>query len=88
MLQFDNILAHDGAVTVDGYGGIAFYVVGVETVPDDDTYWTGSEVETGNIMVVMVGDDRRHVVDPNDVTPIGDDEYCPECGQLGCRAYR
>lgn len=37
--------------------------------------------------VVMVGDDREHIVDIADLTEIGDEDYCPGCGQIGCRAY-
>ncbi len=33
---------------------------------------------------IMVGDDRRHHVDLHDVTPLNDDDYCGECGQIGC----
>lgn len=74
-------------VRVAGSPGIAFYVHRFETQPDDDTEWTGIEPETGMVEVVMVGDDRVHVVDPNDLSPLEDDEYCPECGQIGCSAY-
>lgn len=72
---------------VDGYRGIAFYLSELETVADEDTYWTGYEVETGNVVLIMVGDDRKHSVDPQDVNTLADDAYCPECGQIGCTAY-
>jgi hypothetical protein len=78
----------DRRFTVDGYRGIAFYFVESETVADEDTYWTGYEVETGNAVMVMVGDDRKHSIDPDEVTELADDAYCPECGQIGCTAYR
>jgi hypothetical protein len=35
----------------------------------------------------MVGDDRVHVVDVDDLTEISDEDYCPGCGQIGCGAY-
>lgn len=35
----------------------------------------------------MVGDDRVHLVDPDDLTKIEDDDYCHECGQVGCRTF-
>jgi len=35
----------------------------------------------------MVGDDREFSVDPEDVTEIPENAYCPECGQIGCKAY-
>lgn len=34
--------------------------------------------------VVMVGDDKRHTVDKDDCTPIEREDYCGECGQIGC----
>jgi hypothetical protein len=75
------------AYGVAGHPGIAFHLLGPETVPDGDTEWTGMEVETGRVIVVMVGDDRRIPVDPEDVTPIADEDYCSGCGQIGCNAY-
>ena len=79
------ILADSSArFTVAGYSGIAFYPVEAETAPDADTEWSGIENETGFVIMTMVGDDRRHVIDPDDVTRIADDDYCAECGQLGC----
>lgn len=76
------------AYRVDGWKGIAFYVLGWETEPDDDTGWTGQENRTGNVVTIMVGDDRRRVVEPSDLHPIGENEYCPECGQMGCHCVR
>ena len=48
-----------------------------------------SETETvddvgGMIRVTMVGDDAVHLVDPDDLTEISDDDYCSGCGQVGC----
>ncbi len=71
--------------TVDGWGaGIAFWIDGPELVPDEDTEWTGYEAPTGRVLVVMVGDDRRHSVDPEDLTLLDELAYCFECGQVGC----
>lgn len=36
------------------------------------------------VVAVMVGDDREHLVEVNDLTLIGENDYCHECGQLGC----
>lgn len=47
----------------------------------------GSCVEpqpTGMVRAVMVGDDRVHIVDPDDLTEIDEDDYCSGCGQIGC----
>jgi hypothetical protein len=72
------------AYMVAGYRGIAFYVLGWETQPDDDTEWTGIEERTGRVVCVMVGDDYHHKIDPDDLTPLDRESYCDECGQVGC----
>jgi hypothetical protein len=61
--------------------------------PDDHDetcylYGEPEEVERGDMVrAVMVGDDRVHVVDVADLTEIGEEDYCPGCGQVGCKAY-
>ena len=40
----------------------------------------------GRARVVMVGDDQEHVVEPGDLVKIDDEDYCHECGQVGCTA--
>jgi hypothetical protein len=37
---------------------------------------------------VMVGDDKGWLIDPEDLTAITEDDYCPGCGQTGCHCYR
>lgn len=73
------------AYTVEGYRGIAWYVLGWETEPDEDTDWTGMEVRTGKLVCRMVGDDRYFTFDPDEVTPLDREAYCGICGQIGCR---
>jgi hypothetical protein len=34
--------------------------------------------------VRMVGDDKVHEVDSDDIEEIPDDAFCLECGQMGC----
>lgn len=79
------------AYRVQGFGGIAFHYAGRERQDEIDpdsgenvTEWTGQQIETGRALLVMVGDDRRHPVDPDDVEPLDPDDYCHECGQIGC----
>lgn len=72
------------AYTVLGYAGIAFYVLGWEVEPDEDTEWSGIEARTGRVVVVMIGDDHRYVVDEEDIAPLEREAYCGECGQIGC----
>lgn len=55
--------------------------------PDDAETIYSDEPEyerTGNLIIVMVGDDQKHSVDPSDVSLIPDDSFCRECGQIGC----
>ena len=66
------------------YPGIAFRVYGWETKPDEDTIWSGIEPQTGRVIAVMVGDDYRHALYPDDFTLLDDLAYCAVCGQIGC----
>lgn len=80
----DAAFPHD-AYSVRGYAGVAFQVLGWEVEPDDDTEWSGYEPRTDNVLAVMVGDDKRWSVDPDDLTPLAEDAFCRECGQVGCQ---
>lgn len=75
-----------GRFSVRQYPGVAFYFYGPETEPDEDTEWSGIENETGRALMVMVGDDHKHRIDPEDVESIPMDSYCRDCGQIGCGA--
>lgn len=75
---------YEGRYTVRGWRDVAFWVDGWETEPDEDTEWSGYEERTGRLLVVMVGDDKRHAVDPDDLTQLKEREYCHSCGQIGC----
>ena len=72
------------AYTVERYRGVAWRVYGWETAPTEDTEWDGLEERTGQVVCVMVGDDRRFTFDPDELTPLGDLDYCASCGQVGC----
>ena len=95
----------DASYTIDGYRGIAFYLVGhaTEEVYEGDYLVCADEqcdhgtsemcwaegdtslvADTDRVVAVMVGDDRKHVVDVTDLTQINDDDYCSCCGQIGC----
>lgn len=63
---------------------VAWYVMGWHVEPDEDTEWTGIEVRTGRIVCRMVGDDADHLFDPEDMIRIDREDYCCECGQIGC----
>ena len=72
------------AYRVRQYPGIAFYVRGWHTEPDQDTEWTGMEEKTGKIATTMIGDDRIFLIDPDDLEELPRADYCSECGQIGC----
>lgn len=73
---------------VEGYGGVAWHAWNYEMVRDEDFEWSGIATENPErVVCVMVGDDRKFTFDVEDLTPLEDDEYCPECGQIGCKAW-
>jgi hypothetical protein len=74
------------AYTAKGYSGVAWYVLGWETQPDEDTEWSGLEERTGKVIAIMVGDDRRFTFDEDELTPLDESAYCGGCGQIGCTA--
>jgi len=83
--ETDNETFAADAYTADGWGaGIAWAVLGWETEPDEDTEWSGYEVRTGRVVACMVGDDRYFTFDPDEIHPLNREDYCGECGQVGC----
>lgn len=79
----------DDAFPADAYRvlndhSIAYRVLGWQTEPDEDTEWSGYESRTGMVVVVMIGDDHRYLVEESELTPIAREDYCSECGQIGC----
>lgn len=74
----------DAHYRANHWPGVALRLLGWETEPDEDTEWSGIENRTGQVVAIMVGDDRRHVLDPSDLTKIPEDAFCRSCGQIGC----
>lgn len=76
----------DARYTVAGYRGVAFWLVGYapDTTYDEDTGEYEDIVRDDQVVAVMVGDDRKHIVDVDDLTKLDDDDYCHSCGQVGC----
>ena len=77
------------AVRVKGWKGVAFNILGPEMVEPDDADGCVVRVPHGrvhlyNVRVVMVGDDKVHIVDKDDCTEIPEEDYCSVCGQIGC----
>lgn len=68
---------------VKEWRGIAFRVLGWERIMD-----RFGEMEqigrTGFVAIHMVGDNRVYLVEPKDLTPLKDAEFCTSCGQIGC----
>ena len=91
----------DGRYEVAGWRGVAFYLTGWDQrwepttcldLDDDGNeckwvdYSEGEWVDdpdSRRVRAVMVGDDYEHVVDVADLIPL--DDYCSECGQVGCQ---
>lgn len=73
-------------VSIATYPGIAFYVGGqtVDTCYDEDADDTYDQPRDGFYDCIMVGDDRVHVVDVDDMRHIDEKEFCSVCGQIGC----
>jgi hypothetical protein len=72
------------AYRVKGCGAVAWCILGWETVPDEDTVWSGYEARTGRVVACMIGDDRLTPLDREDLMAIEEDEFCGSCGQIGC----
>lgn len=98
----DATLDMDARYSVQGWGGIAFYLLGYDTEwtqeewiycgegdEDDEANYLYNEPEeienTDRVRAVMVGDDRVFTFDLDELTPIADEDYCHECGQIGCK---
>jgi hypothetical protein len=56
-------------VKAEGWGGVAFVV---------------KEVQGDWARIVMVGDDAKHLAELSCLTRIEREEFCGECGQIGC----
>ena len=66
----------------EDFAGIALYVRGPVQLYDLETEQTVDDAD--RVRVVMVGDDREHVVFRDDLRAIDDLDYCLQCGQIGC----
>lgn len=69
-------------VKCDSLRGIACYVAEWDKVWSEDGWEENSQGD--QVYVIMVGDDQEHLVDFDDLTIIDEDEYCGQCGQIGC----
>ena len=73
------------AVKVKGWNGVAFRILGPASLlchdEDGNEYF---DDDPDQVRVCMVGDDRVEVVDKDDCTELAEEDYCHECGQIGC----
>jgi hypothetical protein len=76
------------AYAVKGWRGIAFRVLGWQLEADEDTEWSGIYQRTGDVYVIMVGDDKVWTIDVDDLQPLSVEQFCSECGQIGCKHGR
>jgi hypothetical protein len=79
----------DAHYSVDGMPGVAWYLVGYVTDvtyewDDDNECEVEVEYNTSMVEAVMVGDNRKHEIDVDDLTKLDEDDYCHQCGQIGC----
>jgi hypothetical protein len=88
--QFRGIALYRSGVVVDhvepepvSYGDAGTYMEGCEQM-----LWGDPEcscpISTTECYVTMVGDDTRHLVDVDDLTELPREDFCGECGQIGC----
>ena len=80
----DDTFSADAYREVRNHIAVAWWIMGWETGPDEDTEWSGFEVRTGRVVARMVGDDRDYTFEPDDLEPLAREAYCGECGQIGC----
>jgi len=72
-------------------GSEDYYALTGDHYPDENPanyiYDPPEEVEDrSRVRVVMVGDDRVITVGVDELVEISEDDYCHECGQIGCTA--
>ena len=75
------------AYRANGWGaGIAWRVTEYEKVWEE--YGEDAQFNMERVVAHMIGDDQNFTFDIEDLTPIDEDDYCPECGQIGCTANK
>lgn len=75
----------DANYRVAGYSGIAWYLLGYVERETEETEWTGEcEIDRDWVRAVMVGDDRVEEIDVLDLELIEREDFCGQCGQIGC----
>ena len=85
-------LDFDATYKVAGHGGVAWRIISYDT--EQVLIYEGCEfpffveyeevVNTERVKCHMVGDDSVWTFDVSDLTKLDDEDYCSECGQVGC----
>lgn len=79
----------DGKYMINNWEGIAWRLLGYVEVLDEDYEWSGiTNVDESHVNAVMIGDDRVFTFEVGDLILIDEEDFCPECGQIGCQAGR
>lgn len=73
----------------EGYEPETYYEeTGYYTPDEDPANYLVNEPEQvedrSRVVAHMIGDDRDFTFDIDDLEPIARDDYCGECGQIGC----
>lgn len=77
----------DARYTHPDFAGVALYATGYSITRAEFEEWGEGEIEDRDwVYVIMVGDDRKHLVEVSELTELDDDAYCKTCGQIGCTA--
>lgn len=74
------------AYKVEGYEGVAWLLICHPRyiVDDDDNCNFGAFANTERVVAHMIGDNREFEFEIDEITPISEDEYCSQCGQMRC----
>jgi hypothetical protein len=66
--------------------GIAFWLKGYAThIVEYGDGFEEEETDYSFVKAVMVGDNREHIIDVDDLTLLDENDYCHVCGQVGCQ---
>ena len=79
----DKTIDFDANYRVKGCWGIAWCLIGYATKPSRDED-EDDEIDESKVIAFMVGDNKRHEIDVEDLVLLPSDKFCPECGQIGC----
>lgn len=46
--------------------------------------WRIEKIDPFEATCTMIGDDKEHVFNIEELTPLDENEFCGECGQINC----